>query len=45
MFETVVSGLVDAFPRYLSKRRALLTFALAIVSYLVSLPVATRVSA
>ena len=44
MFETVVSGLVDAFPRYLSKKRAVLTFSLSIASYLISLPVATRVS-
>ncbi|KAL8616370.1 hypothetical protein ACOMHN_032224 [Nucella lapillus] len=43
MFETVVSGLVDAFPRQLSKKRALLTFTLSLASYLISLPVATRV--
>ncbi|XP_076448798.1 sodium-dependent proline transporter-like [Babylonia areolata] len=42
MFETVVSGMVDAFPRQLSKRRGTLTFVLAIASYLISLPIATR---
>nr|KAG5712675.1 hypothetical protein BaRGS_029730 [Batillaria attramentaria] len=45
MFETVVSGMVDAFPRQLSKWRAPLTLALSITSYLISLPVATKVSA
>lgn len=42
MFETVVSGLVDAFPKLLSRWRAPLTLTLAIASYLVSLPVATK---
>lgn len=43
MFETVVAGLIDAFPNQLRKRRVLLTFGLAAVSYCISLPIATEV--
>ncbi|KAK7505261.1 hypothetical protein BaRGS_00003423, partial [Batillaria attramentaria] len=42
LWATVVSGMVDAFPRQLSKWRAPLTLALSITSYLISLPVATK---
>ncbi|GFS23256.1 sodium- and chloride-dependent glycine transporter 1-like [Elysia marginata] len=42
MFETVVAGLIEAFPQQLRKRRMYLTFSLALFSYLVSLPIATE---
>lgn len=45
MFETVITGLVDAFPTKLRRLRGRLTFALCIACYLVSLPIATNVSA
>ncbi|PVD20756.1 hypothetical protein C0Q70_18917 [Pomacea canaliculata] len=42
MFETVITGLVDAFPTKLRRLRGRLTFALCIACYLVSLPIATN---
>ncbi|BFZ19809.1 hypothetical protein BsWGS_22848 [Bradybaena similaris] len=42
MFETVVAGLIDAFPHQLRKKRVCLTFGLALFSYFVSLPIATN---
>ncbi|XP_005105728.1 sodium- and chloride-dependent betaine transporter isoform X2 [Aplysia californica] len=42
MFETVICGLIDAFPKQLRKKRIMLTFGLALISYCVSLPIATR---
>ncbi|CAG5114909.1 unnamed protein product [Candidula unifasciata] len=42
MFETVVAGLIDAFPHQLRRRRICLTFGLAFLSYCVSLPIATN---
>ncbi|KAH9505760.1 Sodium-dependent proline transporter [Bulinus truncatus] len=42
MFETVVAGLIDAFPKQLRKKRIWLTFGLAMISYCISLPVATN---
>ncbi|CAL1543485.1 unnamed protein product [Lymnaea stagnalis] len=41
MFETVVAGLIDAFPKQLRKKRIWLTFGLAMISYCLSLPIAT----
>lgn len=43
MFETVVAGLIDAFPKQLKKKRVWLTFGIAMISFIVSLPVATNV--
>lgn len=46
MFETVVSGVVDAFPRVFprqkTRRRMLLVFVLSMCSYFISLPIATK---
>ncbi|XP_059142121.1 sodium-dependent proline transporter-like [Physella acuta] len=42
MFETVVAGLIDAFPKQLRKKRMWLTFGLALISYCVSLPIASQ---
>ncbi|KAI8790591.1 sodium- and chloride-dependent glycine transporter 1-like isoform X2 [Biomphalaria glabrata] len=42
MFETVVAGLIDAFPKQLKKKRVWLTFGIAMISFIVSLPVATN---
>ncbi|KAK3789631.1 hypothetical protein RRG08_050073 [Elysia crispata] len=41
-FETVVAGLMEAFPRQLRNKRVYLTFGLALLSYMVSLPIATE---
>ncbi|GFO30481.1 sodium- and chloride-dependent glycine transporter 1-like [Plakobranchus ocellatus] len=41
-FETVVAGLMEAFPRLLRNKRVYLTFGLALFSYIVSLPIATQ---
>ncbi|XP_069109757.1 sodium- and chloride-dependent creatine transporter 1-like [Argopecten irradians] len=41
-FETVSSGLVDAFPRLLGKRKVLLTAALSMVLFLLGLPFTTN---
>ncbi|RUS84202.1 hypothetical protein EGW08_008042, partial [Elysia chlorotica] len=41
-FETVVAGLMEAYPRQLRSKRIYLTFGLALFSYLVSLPIATE---
>ncbi|XP_046556136.1 sodium- and chloride-dependent glycine transporter 1-like isoform X2 [Haliotis rubra] len=42
MFETLVSGILDAFPNKLRKKRLLVTSSLAAISYLVALPIATN---
>ncbi|XP_033755570.1 sodium- and chloride-dependent GABA transporter 1-like [Pecten maximus] len=41
-FETVSSGLVDAFPRLLGKRKVLLTAALSLVLFILGLPFTTN---
>ncbi|OWF56398.1 sodium- and chloride-dependent betaine transporter-like [Mizuhopecten yessoensis] len=41
-FETVSSGLVDAFPRQLGKRKVLLTAALSLVLFILGLPFTTN---
>ncbi|XP_055955383.1 sodium- and chloride-dependent glycine transporter 1 [Patella vulgata] len=42
MFESLVSGIVDAFPKQLSKHRMWVTAGLTALCYLVGLPIATN---
>ena len=44
MFETLSSGIVDAFPGSLSKRKTLVTAALSVGMFLLGLPFTTNVS-
>ena len=44
MFETLSSGIVDAFPSKLSKRKTLVTAAVSVGMFLLSLPFTTNVS-
>ena len=44
MMETVISGLVDEFPKVLRQRKMILTLFLCIAGFLLGLPQCTRVS-
>ena len=44
MFETLSSGVVDAFPAKLSRKKTLVTAALSAAMFLIGLPFTTNVS-
>jgi len=42
MFQTVISGIVDEFPKYLANRKVLLTAILCVVEFLLGVPCITK---